>query len=193
MSGFLKSASRSTAGRSRPGNVSDCQWPHCDQDPRLGRRGFPDQLAEGSFLGELALVDPNHLRTANAVAMERSVLIGFFKPDLEDILERNPAMGVKILFQLSTVLGRRLLGPPSELRSSSREKAAPMSKPLDWRFRRDLLKFGMFRDRVSAAGILFFGNPALSLPTLLAIILATLFSPWVAWFDAADSLARTRF
>ena len=37
------------------------------------------------------------------------MLIGFFKPDLEDILERNPAMGVKILFQLSSVLGRRLL------------------------------------------------------------------------------------
>lgn len=70
---------------------------------------FHTELSEGSFLGELALVDPNHLRSANAVATERSVLIGFFKPDLEDILERNPAMGVKILFQLSTVLGRRLL------------------------------------------------------------------------------------
>ena len=70
---------------------------------------FVTELSEGSFLGELALVDPNHLRSANAVALERSMLIGFFKPDLEDILERNPAMGVKILFQLSTVLGRRLL------------------------------------------------------------------------------------
>ena len=70
---------------------------------------FVTELGEGSFLGELALVDPQHLRSANAVAAERSVLIGFFKPDLEDILARNPAMGVKILFQLSSVLGRRLL------------------------------------------------------------------------------------
>src|SRR5262249_19960166 len=70
---------------------------------------FLTVLSEGSFLGELALVDPQHLRTANAIAMERSLLIGFFKPDLEDILSRNPAMGVKILFQLSVVLGRRLL------------------------------------------------------------------------------------
>ena len=70
---------------------------------------FITELAEGSFLGELALVDPEHLRTANAVAIDRCTLVGFFKPDLEEIIERNPAMGVKILFQLSTVLGRRLL------------------------------------------------------------------------------------
>lgn len=70
---------------------------------------FVTELSSGSFLGELALVDPTHLRTAKAISLERTVLIGFFKPDLEEILERNPAMGVKILFQLSTVLGRRLL------------------------------------------------------------------------------------
>jgi CRP-like cAMP-binding protein len=66
-------------------------------------------LTEGSFFGELALVDPDNIRTATAQAVDRTVLIGFFKPDLMEILERKPAMGVKILFQLSTVLGRRLL------------------------------------------------------------------------------------
>jgi len=66
-------------------------------------------LSEGSFFGELALVDPDNIRTASAISMERTVLIGFFKPDLMEILERKPAMGVKILFQLSTVLGHRLL------------------------------------------------------------------------------------
>ncbi len=66
-------------------------------------------LSEGSFFGEIALVDPDNLRTASAIANERSVLVGFFKPDLIEITERKPAMGVKILFQLATVLGRRLL------------------------------------------------------------------------------------
>ncbi len=66
-------------------------------------------LSEGSFFGELALVDPDNLRTASAIALENTTLIGFFKPDLQEILERKPSMGVKILFQLSTVLGRRLL------------------------------------------------------------------------------------
>jgi len=66
-------------------------------------------LRDGSFFGEVALVDPENIRTATATAIERSVVIGFFKPDLSEILERKPSMGVKILFQLATVLGRRLL------------------------------------------------------------------------------------
>lgn len=66
-------------------------------------------LGEGSFFGELALIDPDTIRTASVLATERTVLVGFFKPDLMEILERKPSMGVKILFQLSTVLGRRLL------------------------------------------------------------------------------------
>jgi CRP-like cAMP-binding protein len=69
---------------------------------------YVTELGEGSFLGELSLVDPEHIRSATAIALDRVKLVGFFKPDLEDILARNPAMGVKILFQLSTVLGRRL-------------------------------------------------------------------------------------
>ncbi|MBI2711442.1 MAG: cyclic nucleotide-binding domain-containing protein [Bdellovibrio sp.] len=66
-------------------------------------------LQEGNFFGEIALVDPDNMRSASAVAAERCMIIGFFKPDLMEILERKPTMGVKILFQLSTILGRRLL------------------------------------------------------------------------------------
>lgn len=66
-------------------------------------------LEEGSFFGELALVDPENIRSASAIATERTVVIGFFKPDLMELLERKPDLGVKILFQLSIVLGRRLL------------------------------------------------------------------------------------
>ncbi len=66
------------------------------------------RLKGGDFLGELSLVEHNSRRTATAIAAEDSVLIGFFKPDLLEILERQPATGVKILFRLSEVLGRRL-------------------------------------------------------------------------------------
>lgn len=66
-------------------------------------------LTAGSFFGELSLVEPTNIRTATATATERTVLIGFFKPDLTEILERRPAMGVKILYQLADVLGRRLV------------------------------------------------------------------------------------
>jgi CRP/FNR family cyclic AMP-dependent transcriptional regulator len=66
-------------------------------------------LSEGSFFGEIALVDSNTVRTASAVALEKTTAIGFFKPDLSEILDRNPGIGVKILFQLATVLGKRLV------------------------------------------------------------------------------------
>jgi CRP-like cAMP-binding protein len=80
------------------------------------------QLSEGSFFGEIALVDPNNVRTASVVALERAVIIGFFKPDLMEILERKPSMGVKILFQLSTVLGRRLLQTTEKITQLTRAK-----------------------------------------------------------------------
>lgn len=65
-------------------------------------------LEPGSFFGELALIDQDNKRTASAYAQEPSVLIGFFKPDLMEITERKPETGIKILFQLSKVLGKRL-------------------------------------------------------------------------------------
>ena len=66
-------------------------------------------LGKGSFFGELSLIDPENIRTGTAISKDRSLLIGLFKPDLAEILERKPNMGVKILLQLSKVLGRRLL------------------------------------------------------------------------------------
>ncbi|MBN23060.1 MAG: cAMP-binding protein [Bdellovibrionaceae bacterium] len=75
----------------------------------LSGEGMITKLHEGSFFGELSLVDPNNIRTATATAEGKTSLVGFFKPDLLEILERKPQMGVKILFQLSSVLGRRLL------------------------------------------------------------------------------------
>jgi CRP/FNR family transcriptional regulator, cyclic AMP receptor protein len=66
------------------------------------------QLKAGDFLGELSLIEENSRRTATAIAAEETRLIGFFKPDLLEILERQPAMGVKILLRLCEVLGRRL-------------------------------------------------------------------------------------
>lgn len=65
-------------------------------------------LAAGSFFGELALIDTENKRTASSYAQGPTTLVGFFKPDLLEIMERKPATGVKILFQLSRVLGRRL-------------------------------------------------------------------------------------
>lgn len=65
-------------------------------------------LTAGHFFGELALIDADSKRSASAYAHGPTTLIGFFKPDLLEIMERRPETGVKILFQLAKVLGKRL-------------------------------------------------------------------------------------
>lgn len=66
------------------------------------------QLKKDDFFGELALVEEGGRRSASACAHDECLLIGFFKPDLLEIMERNPSAGVKILFRLGEVLGTRL-------------------------------------------------------------------------------------
>jgi CRP-like cAMP-binding protein len=83
-------------------------------------------LHEGSFFGEIALVDPD-IRSASAVPIEKSVVVSFFKPDLEEILQRKPDMGVKILFQLCTVLGHRLAETTDRITSMARFRPSKLT------------------------------------------------------------------
>ncbi len=69
---------------------------------------FVTRLGRGDFFGEIALVEQTGRRTASASAADEVSLLGFFKPDLAEIVERNPRTGVKILTRLGEVLGRRL-------------------------------------------------------------------------------------
>lgn len=66
-------------------------------------------LVPGDFFGEIALVQENGLRSAGARVLENTRLIGFFKANLLEIIERRPSAGVKILLRLSEVLARRLV------------------------------------------------------------------------------------
>ncbi len=66
------------------------------------------RLGSGDFFGEIALVEQVSRRTATVIAADEVSVLGFFKPDLAEILERNPQTGIKILSQLCEVLGRRL-------------------------------------------------------------------------------------
>ena len=64
-------------------------------------------LSNKQFFGELSLID-GAPRSATAVASKKSTLFGFFKPDLLELIEKNPTMGSKILLCLSSVLSERL-------------------------------------------------------------------------------------
>ena len=63
---------------------------HAAEDDIPARAHMVTRLRSGDFLGELSLVENNSRRTATAIAAEESLLIGFFKPDLFEILERQP-------------------------------------------------------------------------------------------------------
>jgi CRP/FNR family transcriptional regulator, cyclic AMP receptor protein len=69
---------------------------------------FVTRLGPGDFFGELSLVEDNGRRTATAISSVETKLIGFFKPDLMEIVERNPSTGVKIVTRLAEILGKRL-------------------------------------------------------------------------------------
>jgi CRP/FNR family cyclic AMP-dependent transcriptional regulator len=73
------------------------------------------QLKTGDFFGELALVEEEGRRSASASAQTDCELAGFFKPDLIEVINRNPTAGVKILKRLGEVLGIRLRQTTSKI------------------------------------------------------------------------------
>jgi len=77
------------------------------------------ELAEGDFFGEMALLDESP-RSAAAIAMETSQIIGFYRPDLMNLLKTKPALGSKILLSLSEVLVTRLRATNEDLVKVSR-------------------------------------------------------------------------
>jgi len=76
-------------------------------------------LEAGDFFGEMALWDEAP-RSASAVAVEPSELIGLFRPDLLDLIERNPRLGIKIILPLLQLLGERLRRTNEALHAVSR-------------------------------------------------------------------------
>lgn len=73
-------------------------------------------LRNGDFFGELALLDESP-RSATALAKEPSDIIGLFRPDLFELLERKPRLGNKFLFQLASIIGDRLKNTNSEMQA----------------------------------------------------------------------------
>jgi CRP-like cAMP-binding protein len=80
--------------------------------------GNPIVLAElhpGDFFGEMALLG-NMTRSATAVAAEHSELIGFFHPDLIELIQLDPQIGARISIGLARTLANRLRYTSTQLR-----------------------------------------------------------------------------
>jgi CRP/FNR family transcriptional regulator, cyclic AMP receptor protein len=65
------------------------------------------EMQEGDFFGEIALLD-DAPRSATAVARTNCTVAGLFKPDLFDLIDRDPRLGVKIVVRLARHLSGRL-------------------------------------------------------------------------------------
>lgn len=72
------------------------------------KRNLITRLHAGDFFGESSLVIDGGQRSASVIAKEDSDLLGFFYPDLKEIIQKHPVTGTKILFRLGEVLGTRL-------------------------------------------------------------------------------------
>ena len=64
-------------------------------------------LGPGELLGEFAILDDSP-RSTSIVASEPSDMIGFFRPDLMDLVETDPRLGFKILYRVSQIMSARL-------------------------------------------------------------------------------------
>ncbi|MDZ4815217.1 MAG: cyclic nucleotide-binding domain-containing protein [Verrucomicrobiota bacterium] len=65
------------------------------------------QLKRGESFGELTLIDGSG-RTAQAVAMENTQLLGFFRPALLDLMQREPRIAAKVYSRLAEQAAQRL-------------------------------------------------------------------------------------
>jgi CRP-like cAMP-binding protein len=70
-------------------------------------------LRDGDFFGEIALLNETP-RSARATAIEPTTLYGLFQPELYDLVERLPRLGVKLLLPLAQSLGARLIHADEE-------------------------------------------------------------------------------
>jgi CRP-like cAMP-binding protein len=83
----------------------------------LGKDGNERELAvfsDGDFFGELALLDESP-RSANAICKADCTLIGFFRPDLFELIEKKNTLGIKIVLKLAEIVGQRLRQTDKEL------------------------------------------------------------------------------
>jgi CRP/FNR family transcriptional regulator, cyclic AMP receptor protein len=72
-----------------------------------GEPGHLATLTEGDFVGELALLNDSP-RSASARCINNTTVIVFFRQDLFNLIDREPALGSKILKELAIMIGERL-------------------------------------------------------------------------------------
>jgi CRP/FNR family transcriptional regulator, cyclic AMP receptor protein len=78
-------------------------------------------FGSGDFFGDQVLLDES-ARTASAITREPTRAIGFFRPDLLELIEHDPRLGLKIVMRLSHMISVRLR-QTNRLLKETREQA----------------------------------------------------------------------
>jgi CRP/FNR family transcriptional regulator, cyclic AMP receptor protein len=74
---------------------------------REGRPRELSVLSVGDFFGEMGLIDESP-RSATALCRTDCRLIGFFRPDLFELIDKDPRLGIKIVLKLAEIVAERL-------------------------------------------------------------------------------------
>ena len=75
-------------------------------------------LGPGEFLGDLSLLNPDHLRTASVRTLETVKLWEMHHSDMDDLLDRQP----RVAYKLVSTLGARLTKMDNAIITNLREK-----------------------------------------------------------------------
>ncbi len=78
-----------------------------DEDTPKERVFIRLNAENGVYFGEMGLLE-NETRSATVTALTDCSLLELHQKDFLDLIERNPAMGVKLLLRLAQVLSRHL-------------------------------------------------------------------------------------
>ena len=93
-------------------------------------QGDEEQLATlgpGDFFGETTLTAPAP-RSATARTTEETELIGLFRADLQEMVERQPTMTCRILIGLTRIVSERLQTASLEMRQLRRQLGEQLAK-----------------------------------------------------------------
>lgn len=84
-------------------------------------------LDQKKFFGELALLEDGHKRPVTVVVEEPTVLLGFFKPDLDNMLGKHPVLGAKFVREIAMILANKV-GPMAKEILSLKRKIEVLEK-----------------------------------------------------------------
>ncbi|MBL6990949.1 MAG: cyclic nucleotide-binding domain-containing protein [Bacteriovoracaceae bacterium] len=73
-------------------------------------------LEKYDYFGELALLQDNSLRSATVIAKDSCELLGFFKPDMEELIIDHPIVATKLLRAVSVIIANRLYSITKEVK-----------------------------------------------------------------------------